>query len=107
MKRNVLFFLLLSIYMNSSKIVLVNYDENSDSITFQNKIYYPSHFPSYNQESFKNIIIKEEKKHSEEDLSETQFWTYIFISLCIIYLKISFDMLRRINVRFNSRIFIN
>jgi hypothetical protein len=73
--------------MNSSKIILVNYDENSDSITFQNKTYFPSQIPSYYKDSFKNIIVKEENKHSEEELTETQFWTYIFISLCINHLK--------------------
>jgi hypothetical protein len=84
MKRNVLFFLFLSFYMNSSKIILVNYDETSDSITFHDKIYYPSLFSSNNQPSFKSVSLKEEKQHSQEEISNAEFWTFLFISFCKI-----------------------
>lgn len=82
MKRNVFSLLFLSFYMNSCKFILVSYDEVSDSITFNNNIYYPSKHSSY-QHSYLTLL-KEENKHSEEDLSETEFWTYVFISLCTI-----------------------
>ena len=100
MKKNALFLFLISIHIISCVDVIVSYDEQNDIIIYKQKIYMPKLDKSINQQIILNT--------NEDHLSEGQFWTYVFICICIIdKLKISFDIFCWNDVWINRWLFIN
>ena len=102
LKNEILFILLISyLSLNQSKLILVEYNEVSDTIFYNRRIFKsnldraqrklhteePSSHAS--GEQVHSIDIKEEKtKHSkgEEELTNSEFWFYALFSLCNIIL---------------------
>lgn len=90
-KKYVLLLLLLSHYLTSSKKIEVEFDEESDVIIKEGKVYLPVNTQRqlkldekespYN--SSDEVFNDHQNSNCEEDLvSGGEFWAYIFIILC-------------------------
>lgn len=82
MIKNVLFLIFISFHLGKCKNVTVEYDEEKQIILFEGKIF--TLINKQDLSSFKPTIFNEKSAHGgeEAELTEAQFWTYVFVSLC-------------------------
>lgn len=119
----VLLFLLLSCCLISCKKVIVDYDEHTDVILKDGKLYIPTIKEVYESNSTYSLRVMNldegylpsniegtASEHCGEELvTGSEFWFYIFIVLCKFteFCNFSFNYFCRVDVWFNSGIFID
>ena len=75
-----LLFLTLSFYITICKEISVTviYNDENDVIIYKDKVYV--------QQAMNKIKADENPQQSEEDLSESKFWSYVLMCICKFYL---------------------
>ena len=81
MKKNALFFLLISFYIGACKLITVSYDDQDDYIVYNDKIYFPQKI-TLRLENAKDIVTNSSDIPAVGDLSGGQWWTFLCISSC-------------------------
>lgn len=98
MVKSYVLLLLILCNLTNEKKVEAEYDELNNVIIFEDKIYLQTGeipFQKFYQNSIndslqktilekKNILIKSHSGGSEENISESKFWFYIFVIFCKI-----------------------